>query len=68
MFSTRIRDSPFKKRLSTLEKGSRVKVRGPEMAILENPEFGVEFSPIDWVKFAEACNSKGYMLLKNQMK
>lgn len=30
MFSTRIRDSPFKKRLSTLEEGSRVKVRGPE--------------------------------------
>src|ERR687892_2919794 len=30
MFSTRIRDSPYKKRLSTLEKGARVKVRGPE--------------------------------------
>jgi glycine betaine catabolism B len=30
MFSTRIRDSPYKKRLSTLEEGSRVKVRGPE--------------------------------------
>jgi ferredoxin-NADP reductase/nitrite reductase/ring-hydroxylating ferredoxin subunit len=30
MFSTRIRDSPYKKRLSTLEDGSRVKVRGPE--------------------------------------
>ena len=41
MFSTRIRDSPFKKRLSTLEKGSRVKVRGPEMTILGKPEFGV---------------------------
>ncbi|HJR47792.1 MAG TPA: Rieske 2Fe-2S domain-containing protein [Nitrososphaeraceae archaeon] len=30
MFSTRIRDSPYKKRLSTLEQGSAVKVRGPE--------------------------------------
>jgi glycine betaine catabolism B len=30
MFSTRVRDSPYKKRLSTLEEGSRVKVRGPE--------------------------------------
>ena len=30
MFSTRIRDSPYKKRLSTLEKGTKVKVRGPE--------------------------------------
>ena len=30
MFSTRVRDSPYKRRLSTLEEGSRVKVRGPE--------------------------------------
>ena len=30
MFSTRIRDSPYKKRLSTLESGTKVKVRGPE--------------------------------------
>lgn len=30
------------------------------MPFLGNPEFGVEFSPIGWVKFAEACNSKGY--------
>jgi ferredoxin-NADP reductase len=30
MFSTRIRDSPYKKRLLTLEKGTKVKVRGPE--------------------------------------
>jgi ferredoxin-NADP reductase/nitrite reductase/ring-hydroxylating ferredoxin subunit len=30
MFSTRIRDSPYKKRLSTLEVGPKVKVRGPE--------------------------------------
>src|ERR671920_70440 len=30
MFSTRIRDSPYKKRLSTLDEGATVKVRGPE--------------------------------------
>ncbi len=30
MFSTRIRDSPYKKRLSILEKGAKVKFRGPE--------------------------------------
>ena len=32
------------------------------MAFLGNPEFGVEFSPIHFVKFAEACNSKGYAI------
>ena len=62
MFSTRIRDSPYKKRLSTLEEGSRVKVSGPEMTFFGNSEFGVEFSPIHLVKFAEACNSKGYAI------
>jgi ferredoxin-NADP reductase/nitrite reductase/ring-hydroxylating ferredoxin subunit len=30
MFTTRIRDSPYKKRLSTLNEGAKVKVRGPE--------------------------------------
>ena len=30
MFTTRIRDSPYKKRLSTLEDGTKVKVKGPE--------------------------------------
>jgi ferredoxin-NADP reductase/nitrite reductase/ring-hydroxylating ferredoxin subunit len=30
MFTTRIRDSPYKKRLSILEHGTRVHVRGPE--------------------------------------
>ncbi len=30
MISTRIRDTPYKKRLSSLEKGVKVKVRGPE--------------------------------------
>lgn len=30
MFTTQIRASPYKKRLSTLEEGAKVKVRGPE--------------------------------------
>jgi glycine betaine catabolism B len=30
MFTTRIRDSPYKKRLSELKEGAKVKVRGPE--------------------------------------
>ena len=30
MFTTRMRDSPYKKKLSTLEKGTQVKLRGPE--------------------------------------
>ncbi len=30
MLSTKIRDSPYKKRLSTLNEGTKVKIRGPE--------------------------------------
>src|SRR5437763_3695881 len=30
MITTRIRDTPYKKRLSSLEKGVKVKVRGPQ--------------------------------------
>ncbi len=30
MFTTRIRDSPYKKRLSALEEGAKVEIRGPE--------------------------------------
>jgi pyruvate dehydrogenase (quinone) len=35
-------------------------IRWEQMAFLGNPEFGVEFSPIDYAKFAEACGGKGY--------
>jgi pyruvate dehydrogenase (quinone) len=35
-------------------------IRWEQMAFLGNPEFGVEFSPIDFAKFAEACGGKGY--------
>ena len=37
-------------------------IRWEQMGFLGNPEFGVEFSPIDWVKFAEACGGKGYAI------
>jgi pyruvate dehydrogenase (quinone) len=32
------------------------------MAFLGNPEFRVEFTPIDFTKFAEACGAKGYTI------
>ena len=32
------------------------------MAFLGNPEYGVEFSPIDFVKFAESCGGRGYSI------
>jgi pyruvate dehydrogenase (quinone)/pyruvate oxidase len=32
------------------------------MSFLGNPEFGVEFTPIDFTKFAEACGAKGYTI------
>jgi pyruvate dehydrogenase (quinone) len=35
-------------------------IRWEQMAFLGNPEFGVEFSPINYTKFAEACGGIGY--------
>jgi pyruvate dehydrogenase (quinone) len=35
-------------------------IRWEQMAFLGNPEFGVEFTPIDYAKFAEVCGEKGY--------
>ena len=37
-------------------------IRWEQMAFLGNPEYGVEFSSIDFVKFAEACGGKGYSI------
>jgi pyruvate dehydrogenase (quinone)/pyruvate oxidase len=37
-------------------------IRWEQMAFLGNPEFGVEFTPIDYAKFAEACGGKGYSI------
>ena len=35
-------------------------IRWEQMAFLGNPEYGVEFSPIDFTKYAEACGGRGY--------
>ncbi len=37
-------------------------IRWEQMAFLGNPEFGVEFSPIDFARFAEACGGEGYKI------
>ncbi|MDQ4073901.1 MAG: thiamine pyrophosphate-binding protein [Thermoproteota archaeon] len=37
-------------------------IRWEQMAFLGNPEFGVEFSSIDFAKFAECCGGKGYTI------
>jgi pyruvate dehydrogenase (quinone)/pyruvate oxidase len=37
-------------------------IRWEQMAFLGNPEFGVEFTPIDYAKFAEACGGRGYSI------
>jgi pyruvate dehydrogenase (quinone) len=37
-------------------------IRWEQMAFLGNPEFGVEFTPIDYVKFAQACGGMGYAI------
>jgi pyruvate dehydrogenase (quinone) len=37
-------------------------IRWEQMAFLGNPEYGVEFTPIDFVKFAESCGGIGYAI------
>jgi pyruvate dehydrogenase (quinone) len=37
-------------------------IRWEQMGFLGNPEFGIEFSPIDFAKFTEACGGKGYVI------
>lgn len=37
-------------------------IRWEQLAFLGNPEYGVEFSPIDFAKFAEACGGRGYSI------
>ncbi len=37
-------------------------IRWEQMAFSGNPEFGVEFSSIDFAKFAECCGGKGYTI------
>ena len=35
-------------------------IRWEQMAFLGNPEYAIEFTPIDYAKFAETCGGKGY--------
>ncbi len=35
-------------------------IRWEQMAFMGNPEYGVEFSNVDYAKFAEACGGLGY--------
>ena len=37
-------------------------IRWEQTSFLGNPEYGVEFSPIDFARFAEACGGKGYSI------
>ncbi len=37
-------------------------IRWEQMAFLGNPEYVVEFSPIDFTKYAEACGGRGYSI------
>jgi len=34
-------------------------IKWEQMVFLGNPEYGVEMTPIDFVKFAEACGGRG---------
>ncbi|MFY9870480.1 MAG: thiamine pyrophosphate-dependent enzyme [Candidatus Nitrosopolaris sp.] len=52
-----------------IKNGTLGMIRWEQMGFLGNPEFGVEFSPIDWVKFAESCGGKGYAIIEpNEVK
>ena len=40
-------------------------IRWEQIAFLGHPEYAVEFSQIDFVKFAEACGGKGFSIKKS---
>jgi pyruvate dehydrogenase (quinone)/pyruvate oxidase len=37
-------------------------IKWEQMVFLGNPEYGVEMTPVDFVKFAEACGGKGFRI------
>ena len=41
-------------------------IRWEQMAFLGNPEYAVEFTPIDYAKFAEGCGGKGFTIKKTE--
>lgn len=40
-------------------------IRWEQMAFSGNPEYGIDFSPIDYAKFADACGGKGFTIKKH---
>ncbi|MDX1596759.1 MAG: thiamine pyrophosphate-dependent enzyme, partial [Nitrosopumilaceae archaeon] len=41
-------------------------IRWEQMAFLGNPEYAVEFEPIDFAKIADACGAKGFTIKKDK--
>jgi pyruvate dehydrogenase (quinone) len=42
-------------------------IKWEQMVFLGNPEYGVEMTPIDFVKFAEACGGRGFRIEDPEM-
>jgi len=47
-----------------IKNGSLDQIRWEQIGFLGNPEYGVEFADIDFVKFAEACGGAGFRIEK----
>jgi pyruvate dehydrogenase (quinone)/pyruvate oxidase len=43
-------------------------IRWEQMGFLSNPEYGVEFTPMDFAGFAEDCGGKGYTIKPEDIK
>ncbi len=41
-------------------------IKWEQMVFLGNPEYGVKFAPMDFVKFAEACGAKGLRITETR--
>jgi len=53
MITTRIRDTPYKKRLSSLEESTIVKVRGPQGKFILHEDYSNPALPKDRIKVEE---------------
>jgi pyruvate dehydrogenase (quinone) len=49
-------------KIFVVKNGGLGMIRWEQIAFLGHPEYGVEFSDIDFVKFAEACGGAGYRI------
>jgi pyruvate dehydrogenase (quinone)/pyruvate oxidase len=60
-FATAVQyDLPIK--VIVLKNNTLGMIRWEQMGFLGNPEYGVEFTSIDFAKFAESCGGKGYTI------